>query len=63
MCGTEGRRRIERAVQSRGLDHIVIGACSRRVQGPTFERIARELRLGENAVAFAKLGCLPKQSH
>jgi heterodisulfide reductase subunit A len=59
MCGTEGRRRIERAVQSRGLDHIVIGACSRRVQGPTFERIARELRLGENAVAFANLreGC------
>ena len=59
MCGTEGRRRIERAVQSRGLDHVVIGACSRRVQGPTFERIARELRLGENAVAFANLreGC------
>ncbi len=59
MCGTEGRRRIERAVQSRGLDHLVIGACSRRVQGPTFERIARELRLGENAVAFANLreGC------
>jgi len=59
MCGTEGRRRIERAVQSRGLDRVVIGACSRRVQGPTFERIARELRLGENAVAFANLreGC------
>ena len=37
----------------------MIGSCSRRFQGPTFERIARELRLGENAVAFANLreGC------
>ena len=59
MCGTEGRRLIEQAVEERGLDRIVIGACSRRFQGPTFERIARELRLGENAVAFANLreGC------
>ncbi|MGA9761615.1 MAG: FAD-dependent oxidoreductase [Gaiellaceae bacterium] len=59
MCGTEGRRMIEEAVEERGLDRIVIGACSRRFQGPTFERIARELRLGENAVAFANLreGC------
>ena len=59
MCGTEGRRLIEQAVEDRGLDRIVIGACSRRFQGPTFERIARELRLGENAVAFANLreGC------
>ncbi len=59
MCGTEGRRLIEHAVEERGLDRLVIGACSRRFQGPTFERIARELRLGENAVAFANLreGC------
>ncbi|MGD0274074.1 MAG: FAD-dependent oxidoreductase [Gaiellaceae bacterium] len=59
MCGTEGRKLIEEAVEERGLDHIVIGSCSRRFQGPTFERIARELRLGENAVAFANLreGC------
>jgi len=59
MCGSEGRRLIEQAVEERGLDRIVIGACSRRFQGPTFERIARELRLGENAVAFANLreGC------
>ncbi|MGZ4397077.1 MAG: FAD-dependent oxidoreductase [Gaiellaceae bacterium] len=59
MCGTEGRGLIERAVEERGLDRIVIGSCSRRFQGPTFERIARELRLGENAVAFANLreGC------
>ena len=59
MCGTEGRRLIEQAVEERGLDRIVIGACSRRFQGPTFERIARDLRLGENAVAFANLreGC------
>ena len=59
MCGTEGRRMIEQAVEDRGLDRIVIGACSRRFQGPTFERISRELGLGENAVAFANLreGC------
>ena len=59
MCGTEGRRMIEQAVEERGLDRIVIGACSRRFQGPTFERITRELRLGENAVAFGNLreGC------
>jgi heterodisulfide reductase subunit A len=59
MCGTEGRNMIEQAVEERGLDHLVIGSCSRRFQGPTFERIARELRLGENAVAFANLreGC------
>ena len=52
-------RAIEEAVEERGLDHLVIGSCSRRFQGPTFERIARELRLGENAVAFANLreGC------
>ena len=37
----------------------MIAACSPRFQGPTFERIARELRLGENAVAFANMreGC------
>jgi heterodisulfide reductase subunit A len=37
----------------------VIASCSPRFQGPTFERIARDLRLGENAVAFANLreGC------
>ena len=59
MCGTEGRANIEAAVEERGLDRFVIGSCSRRFQGPTFERIARELRLGENAVAFANLreGC------
>ena len=59
LCGTEGRRKIVEAAEERGLDHLVIGACSPRFQGPTFERIARELRLGENAVAFANLreGC------
>ena len=59
LCGAEGRRLIEGLVSSRGLDRVVIGACSRRFQGPTFERIARELELGENSVAFANLreGC------
>ncbi|MGO8687779.1 MAG: FAD-dependent oxidoreductase [Candidatus Dormibacteria bacterium] len=59
LCGTEGRRVIEGVVASRGLDRIVIGACSRRFQGPTFERIARDLELGDNTVAFANLreGC------
>ena len=59
MCGTEGRALIEKAVEERGLDHFVIASCSPRFQGPTFERIARELRLGENAVAFANIreGC------
>ena len=59
LCGAEGRRLIEGAVSSRGLDRIVVGACSRRFQGPIFERIARDLELGENSVAFANLreGC------
>jgi heterodisulfide reductase subunit A2 len=59
MCGTEGRELIARAVEDRGLDHLVIAACSPRFQGPTFERVARDLRLGENAVAFANVreGC------
>jgi heterodisulfide reductase subunit A len=59
LCGSQGRRLIEGQVSSRGLDRIVIGACSRRFQGPTFERIARDLDLGENTVAFANLreGC------
>jgi len=59
LCGAEGRRLIEGEVSARILDRIVIGACSRRFQGPTFERIARELDLGENSVAFANLreGC------
>jgi heterodisulfide reductase subunit A len=59
MCGTEGRAMIEKAVEERGLDHFVIASCSPRFQGPTFERIARELRLGENSVAFGNIreGC------
>ena len=59
MCGTEGRGLIAKAVEERGLDHVVIASCSPRFQGPTFERIARELKLGENAVAFANIreGC------
>ena len=59
LCGTEGHRQIADAVEERGLDHFVIASCSPRFQGPTFERIARDLRLGENAVAFANLreGC------
>ncbi len=59
MCGTEGHQLISEAVEERGLDHLVIASCSPRFQGPTFERIARDLRLGENAVAFANLreGC------
>ena len=59
MCGTEGHDLISGAVEDHGLDHLVIASCSPRFQGPTFERIARELRLGENAVAFANLreGC------
>ena len=59
MCGTEGRAMIEKAVEDRGLDRLVIASCSQRFQGPTFDRIARELKLGENAVAFANIreGC------
>jgi heterodisulfide reductase subunit A len=59
MCGTEGHGQISKAVDERGLDHLVIGSCSPRFQGPTFERIARDLGLGENAVACANLreGC------
>jgi heterodisulfide reductase subunit A len=59
MCGTEGHELIAAAVEDRGLDHLVIAACSPRFQGPTFERIARDLRLGENAVSFANVreGC------
>jgi len=59
MCGTEGHDQISKAVDERGLDHLVIGSCSPRFQGPTFERIGRDLGLGENAVAFANLreGC------
>jgi heterodisulfide reductase subunit A len=59
MCGTEGRALIEEAVEERGLDHLVIASCSPRFQGPTFERVARELNLGENCVAFANIreGC------
>ena len=59
MCGTEGHDLISEAVEDRGLDHLIVASCSPRFQGPTFERIARELRLGENAVAFANLreGC------
>jgi heterodisulfide reductase subunit A len=59
MCGTEGRAMIEKAVEERGLDRLVIASCSQRFQGPTFDRIARELKLGENAVAFANIreGC------
>ncbi len=59
LCGTEGRILIEKAAEERGLDHFVIASCSPRFQGPTFERIARELKLGENAVAFANIreGC------
>ncbi len=46
-------------MEERGLDHLVIASCSPRFQGPTFERIARDLGLGENAVAFANVreGC------
>jgi heterodisulfide reductase subunit A len=59
MCGTEGHELIAGAVEDRGLDHLVIAACSPRFQGPTFERVARDLHLGENAVAFANVreGC------
>ena len=59
MCGTEGHQLISEAVEERGLDHLVIASCSPRFQGPTFERIARDLGLGENAVAFANVreGC------
>ena len=54
-----GPRDHQQAVEERGLDHFVIASCSPRFQGPTFERIARELRLGENAVAFGNIreGC------
>ncbi len=59
MCGTEGHDLIAGAVEDRGLDHLVIASCSPRFQGPTFERIARDLKLGENAVSFANIreGC------
>ena len=59
MCGTEGHDLISQAVEEKGLDHLVVASCSPRFQGPTFERIARDLRLGENAVAVANLreGC------
>jgi heterodisulfide reductase subunit A len=59
MCGTEGHSLISGAVEERGLDHLVVASCSPRFQGATFERIARDLRLGENAVSFANIreGC------
>lgn len=59
MCGTEGHHLIAAAVEDRGLDHLVVASCSPRFQGPTFERIARDLKLGENAVSFANIreGC------
>lgn len=59
LCGTEGHRLISEAVEEHGLDRLVIASCSPRFQGPTFERAARDLGLGENAVAFANVreGC------
>jgi heterodisulfide reductase subunit A2 len=55
MCGTEGCGLMRTLVEQRGLDRLVVGACSPRFQGPTFTRLAQELRLGENGVAFANL--------
>lgn len=42
MCSEPGQKLIQKAIRERGLDRVVVAACSPRMHEPTFRRCLKE---------------------
>ena len=55
MCSDPGQTLIQDAIKEKGLNRIVVAACSPRLHEPTFRRAVREAGLNQFLFEFANL--------
>ena len=65
LCLPEGQARIRRAIEERGINRVVVAACSHRTHESLFQRVIREARLNANLVEMANIreGCAWAHRH
>ncbi|MBI5788496.1 MAG: CoB--CoM heterodisulfide reductase iron-sulfur subunit A family protein [Candidatus Schekmanbacteria bacterium] len=55
VCSEPGQNTIKQAIKNKGLDRIVIGACSPRIHEATFQRMVSAARLNKYMLEIANL--------
>jgi heterodisulfide reductase subunit A2 len=55
MCSDPGQTLIQDAIKEKGLNRVVVAACSPRLHEPTFRRAVREAGLNQFLFEFANL--------
>ncbi len=55
LCLAEGQSRLRRAVEERGVNRVVIAACSHRTHESLFQRVVREAALNPNLLEIANI--------
>lgn len=55
LCLSEGQARLRRAIEERGVNRVVIAACSHRTHESLFQHTAREAALNPNLLEMANI--------
>ncbi len=55
MCSEPGQKLIQKAIKERGLDRVVVAACSPRMHEPTFRRCLQEGGLNPYLLVMANI--------
>ncbi len=55
LCLPEGHARLRRAVAERGVNRVVVAACSHRTHESLFQRVIREAALNPNLLEMANI--------
>jgi len=55
LCLSEGQARLRRAIEGRGVNRVVVAACSHRTHESLFQRVAREAALNPNLLEMANI--------
>jgi heterodisulfide reductase subunit A len=55
LCLAEGQARLRRAIEARGVNRVVVAACSHRTHESLFQRVVREAALNPNLLEIANI--------
>ncbi len=55
LCLPEGQARLRRAIEERGVNRVVVAACSHRTHESLFQRTVREAALNPNLLEMANI--------